>query len=130
MAPMDYSDIELNSKPHKTMQPEAVEIQPRKVSRLSIAALILGILSVPTALMPLFGIPISAVCIVVGIVALWRANAAGTQRSFAVTGLVLSIIAMIGSLVFTQIALSAIEGCEDLQGNDFTECVQNNSGQG
>lgn len=126
MAPTDYSDIDLGGKAGKQRKQKQVAVEPRKVSGLSIAALILGILSVPSALMPLFGIPISAVCILVGIVAVWRATSAGTQRSFAITGLVLSIIAMIGSLVFTQIALSAIEGCEDLRGNDFTECVQNN----
>lgn len=119
----DYSD--LDSAPRKVTTQDVV-VGQRPVSKLSLAALLIGILTIPAAILPIFGIPVAMVGIVVGIVAVIRAYRNHTQRSYAIAGLVLAILAMGLAIFFTTVSFQALEGCEDLRGEEFTQCVRNN----
>ncbi|MDK8890468.1 DUF308 domain-containing protein [Corynebacterium macclintockiae] len=122
MAREDYTDLD---KSH-AQKIERQKIQPRAVGGLSLAALLVGILAIPAAIFPLVGVVVAAVAIVVGIIAVIRANRQGTQRSYAIIGLVLAVISMAMAIFFTQAAMKSIEGCETLRGTEFSECVKNN----
>lgn len=122
MAERDYTDLDKAQAREDTRR----VIAPRRVSGFSLAALIVGILCFPAAVMPVIGIVVAMIGIGVGLAALIVANRKGTQRSYAAGGLVLAIIAMGVSIFFTQAALSALEGCEGLTGVEFTQCVENN----
>lgn len=117
----DYSD--LDSAPRK-VETQDVKVSQRPVAKLSLVALVVGILTVPAAIMPFIGIFVAMVGLVVGIVAVIRASRRGTQRAYAIAGLVLSILAMAIALAFTTIALQAADGCETLRGTEFQECVK------
>jgi len=118
----DYIDLDKSNAQEADLQ----KIAPRKVSGLSLAALIVGILSIPAAMFPLIGIVVAAVAILVGITSLLIANRRGTQRSYAIIGLVLGVLAMAIAIFFTQVAMKSMEGCEDLRGTEFSDCVKNN----
>ena len=122
MPERDYTDLD---KARAREEARRV-ITPRKVSGFSLAALIVGILCIPAAVMPIIGIIVSLVGIAVGLAALAVATKKGTQRSYAAGGLVLAILAMGISIFFTQAGLSAVAGCEDLRGEEFTQCVEDN----
>lgn len=117
----DYSD--LDSAP-RTVNTQSTPVQPRPVSRMSLVSLVVGILTVPAALVPFFGIVVALVGIAVGIVAVIRTNRKNTQRSYAIAGLVLSIVAMAIAITFTAIGVKAVEGCETLRGVEFQECIK------
>ncbi|AHI03233.1 hypothetical protein [Corynebacterium falsenii] len=101
-------------------------ITPQKVSGLSLAALIVGILCIPASIMAVIGIVVAMVGIVVGVTAVVVASRRGTQRSYAIGGLVLSIVAMAIAIFFTQAGLSAVQGCDGLRGEEFQQCVRDN----
>lgn len=122
MAREDYIDLDKSNAQEDELQ----KIAPRKVSGLSLAALIVGILSIPAAMFPLIGIVVAAVAILVGIATVVIANRRGTQRSYAIIGLVLGVLAMAIAILFTQVAMKSMEGCEDLRGTEFSDCVKNN----
>ena len=122
MAREDYIDLDKSNAQEVELQ----KIAPRKVSGLSLAALIVGILSIPAAMFPLIGIVVAAVAILVGIASVVIANRRGTQRSYAIIGLVLGVLAMAIAIFFTQVAMKSMEGCEDLRGTEFSDCVKNN----
>ena len=122
MAREDYIDLDKSNAQEVELQ----KIAPRKVSGLSLAALIVGILSIPAAMFPLIGIVVAAVAILVGIASVVIANRRGTQRSYATIGLVLGVLAMAIAIFFTQVAMKSMEGCEDLRGTEFADCVKNN----
>ncbi|MGJ4049684.1 DUF3099 domain-containing protein [Corynebacterium macclintockiae] len=122
MAREDYTDLD---KSH-AQKIERRKIQPRAVGGLSLAALLVGILAIPAAIFPLVGVVVAAVAIVVGIIAVIRANRKGTQRSYAIIGLVLAVISMAMAVFFTQAAMKSIKGCEDLRGTEFSDCVKSN----
>ncbi|WP_288800937.1 DUF308 domain-containing protein [uncultured Corynebacterium sp.] len=119
----DYSD--LDSAPRKVTTQDVV-VGPRPISKLSLAALLIDILTIPAAILPIFGIPVAMVGIVVGIVAVIRAYRNQTQRSYAIAGLLLAILAMGLAIFFTTVSFQALEGCEDLRGEEFTQCVRDN----
>lgn len=101
-------------------------IAQRKVSGLSIAALIIGILCIPAIMAPAWGIIVSGIGIIVGIIALVRASRQGGQRAYAICGLVLAIIGMVVSVLFTASLVKAAQDCLELRDDAFVSCVQGN----
>ena len=93
-------------------------------SRLSLAAMIIGILALPAGLMPLIGIAIAMVALLVAIVALVRANRQGTARNYPTVGLVLAILAMALALITTKSAFDFPDECQGLQGEQLTTCIK------
>lgn len=118
----DYTDLDKSNAEETELQ----KVAPRKVSGLSMAALIVGILAIPAAMFPLIGLVVAAISIIVGIFSVLNANRKGTQRSYAIIGLVLGVVAMAVAVFFTQAAMQSVKGCEDLRGTEFQDCVQNN----
>ena len=100
----------------------------RVASRLSLAALILGVLAVPAGLMPLLGIGIALVALLVSIIAVIKANRKNEAVGQPVTGLVLAIIAMALALITTKSALDFPEECKNLQGDELSACVKEHRG--
>lgn len=96
----------------------------KPTSRLSLVCLLFGILSIPAALLPFYGIIAAMISIIVGIIALIRAHRSGTPRGYALGGLALSILAMGVAIFFTSAAVKATEGCETLRGDELRACVE------
>lgn len=122
----DYSDLDSAPRTVSTVQ---TTVSPRPVTGLSLAALLIGILVIPAALMPFFGIVAAIIGIIVGIVALLRANRNGSPRAYAIGGLVLSIIGMAVAITFTSAGMKAVEGCETLRGDELNACIQEKNAQ-
>lgn len=122
MAKKDYSDLD---KARPVAAP-AQAITPRRVTGLSVAALIVGILCIPASIIPFIGIVAAAIGIIVGMVAVIFMMRNDTQRSFAITGLVLGIVAMAIAIFITHAAQGATKGCENLRGAEFQDCVKHN----
>lgn len=120
----DYSDLD---RAPRRVATDRTAVAPRPVTGLSIAALIVGILVIPAALMPFFGIVAAIIGILLGIFALLRANKNGSPRAYAIGGLVLSILGMAAAIIFTSAGMKAIEGCETLRGEEFTNCIKDNA---
>ena len=124
MAKKDYSD--LDSAPRSAQTQDEV-VGQRPVSKLALVALIVGILTIPAAMMPVFGIIVAMIGVAIGIVALLRASRNGTQRAFAIVGLVLSILALGFAIFLTSVGLKAIEECGDVPKDQYAQCPQDNN---
>lgn len=105
-------------------QPAAHARPPQVASRMSLAALILGVLALPAGLLPLIGIFVAMIALVVAIVALIRANRHGTARTYPIAGLVLAILAMGLALITTKVATEFPEQCQGLSDEELTQCVK------
>lgn len=119
----DYTD--LDSAP-RTVETQDVRVEPRPVSKLSFAALIIGILTIPAIMLPGINLVVAMIGIVVGIFAVLRAYRGNTQRAYAIAGLVLAILAMGASIFFISVGLNAARECEGLRGEQFTQCLRDN----
>lgn len=105
-------------------QPAAHARPAQVASRMSLAALILGVLALPAGLLPLIGIFVAMIALVVAIVALIRANRHGTARTYPIAGLVLAILAMGLALITTKVATEFPEQCQGLSDEELTQCVK------
>ncbi|WP_238596969.1 DUF308 domain-containing protein [Corynebacterium heidelbergense] len=120
MGSNNYSDLSGSSAPRRA---EPVAVQPRRVTGLSLAALILGILALPCGLLPVLGIIAAIIAIAVGIVALIVASRKQAPRAYAATGLVLGILAMIVGNVSTTMVSRAVDQCQGKEGDALTQCI-------
>ena len=102
-------------------QPAVQPHAPQVASRMSLAALILGVLALPAGLLPLIGIFVAMIALVVAIVALIRANRHGTARAYPIVGLVLAILAMGLALITTKVATEFPEQCKGLSDGELTQ---------
>jgi len=68
---------------------------------MSIASLVLGIIAILTCLIPIIGAVIALIALIIAIVAMCKKNVDSTGKGLRITGLILSILAMLGSLVIT-----------------------------
>jgi hypothetical protein len=95
---------------------------------LGIAALVLGILSIPGALIPGLDLLIALVGIVLGIIGWTRAGRRGQTKGLAVAGTILSVIGLICSILFTTATLHAARTCKDIPTGTtaYTQCVKHN----
>ncbi|WP_426706381.1 DUF308 domain-containing protein [Corynebacterium auriscanis] len=109
MAARDYSDLsENNAKEIKHRK-----VQQQKVTGLSIAALVVGILSIPAAMMPVIGIVAAVVALAVALIALFVAIRGNQQKVYAAIGVLLAIIAVCTSIVITNFSSEAARKCEE-----------------
>ena len=87
---------------------------PRRNSRLAIASLILGIISLPLIIVGFFGSFVALVGLILGVV--------------GIAGIVLSLLGLIGGGLVTTAALHAANTCKPLKGDNsaYTNCVKHN----
>ncbi len=99
---------------------------------LALAALILGILSIPAIFTVFGGIILGIIAIILGIVGIRKANSIvgpGARKGMAVTGLVLGLIAAIVSAVMLAFGIffakDMVEECSQFQNDQerFEQCV-------
>lgn len=99
---------------------------------LALAALILGILSIPAILTVFGGIILGIIAIILGSVGIRKASAIvgpGARKGMAVTGLVLGLIAAIVSAVMLAFSIffakDLVEECNQFQNDQerFEQCV-------
>lgn len=121
MSESAYADLNAS---HPVPPRKPVEIQPKRVGVVSIASLVLGIIALPGGFLPLFGLVLAAIAILVGIVAVVRASRTGAPRAFAITGLVLSILAMALAVMTTLSVNAAIDKCKDVPQDQLETCIK------
>jgi len=96
---------------------------PRQGNGLAVAALVLGIAGVVTALFLLGGL-LGIVGLILGIVAIQRARQnQGAGQAMAVVGTVLSGLAIVGTALVTIVGVSLVNSHRS-QFSNFMDCVQ------
>ena len=102
--------------------------QPR--NGLSIAALVLGIISVPAALTVWIGAICAVLAIVFGIIGLNQAKKGrANRRAFALVGLITGVIGLVLSVVVFAYAVKRTQACQDRIGHapsraELEQCIR------
>ena len=101
---------------------------PPRNSKLAIASLVLGILSVPLIVIGPIGVLVSLVGLVLGIVALVGARRRNQRRLFPVLGIVLSVIGLIGGSLITAAEVHAANSCKAYKSGttQYNDCIKQN----
>lgn len=87
-----------------------IEPQAKDSRGKALSALILGIISIPTALLPILGLPIGVIGLVLGII-----SRKSSSKGKAVVGIVLSIIGLVLTIINAGIGVyMAINGLHPL----------------
>lgn len=100
--------------------------QKAPTNGLAIAAMVLGIISIPGALFSFFDLPIAIVGLVLGIVALKKSKLLrGVGHGAAVTGVVTAIIGLILATVMSVYVVNRISNCSDYEigSSSWSDCV-------
>jgi hypothetical protein len=95
---------------------------------LGIAALILGILSIPGALIPGVDLVVALVGLILGVIGWIRAGRRGQTKGLAVAGTILAAVGLIGSLLFTTATLHAAKACKGTPTGTtaYSQCIKHN----
>src|SRR5699024_4421445 len=120
--------VEMAKKNPAGGQPAVQPHAPQVASRMSLAALILGVLALPAGLLPLIGIFVAMIALVVSIIALIRANRHATARTYPIVGLVLAILALGLALITTTAATEFPAHCPGVSDGERTHCVMEHQG--
>jgi hypothetical protein len=101
---------------------------PRRNSKLAIASLILGIISLPLIVVGFFGSFVALVGLILGVVGIAGATRKNLKRGIGIAGIVLSLLGLIGGGLVTTAALHAANTCKPLKGDNtaYTNCVKHN----
>lgn len=113
----------MSEQPSKRTVPP---VAPARQSRLGLAALLLGVLALPAALMPVLGIVISVVVLFVALVALVRAVRM-PEFSWVYPGIavVIAVLALGTATLITNAANEKIQSCGATTVNEANDCLQN-----
>lgn len=93
---------------------------------LAIAAMVLGIISIPGALFSFFDLPIAIVGLVLAIVALKKSKVLrGIGRGAAVTGLVTSLVGLMLATAMSVYVVNRISKCSDYEigSTSWSDCI-------
>ena len=101
---------------------------PPRNSRLAIASLILGILSLPMIIIGFVGSIVGLIGLVLGIVGIAGAAKKNLKRAIGVVGIVLCVLGIIGGGLVTVAAVHAANTCRPLKADNtaYTNCVKHN----
>ena len=102
---------------------------PPHNSKLAIASLILGIISLPLLIAGFIGSFVALVGLVLGVIGIAGARRKNLKRGLGTAGIVLSLIGLIGGGLVTTAELHAANACKSISKNDTTAyktCVRNN----
>jgi hypothetical protein len=102
---------------------------PPRNSKLAIASLILGIISLPMVLIPVVGPIVALIGLVLGIVGIVGASRRNLKRGIGIAGIVLSVLGLIGGGLITVAEVHAINACKSIDKNDTTaynDCIKKN----
>lgn len=107
--------------------------QDNRKNGVALAALIFGILSllmVVTFIFGVFAVIPGIIGLILGLVGLGKAkkiNGPGRRKGMAITGIILSVLAIVGSafmiFAFGSLGSQAIQDCDGLSGDAFSQCV-------
>lgn len=90
---------------------------PPSRNSMAIAALVLGILSVPLGVFGLLGLVLGVLAIIFGAIGLARANRGAPRKRMATFGLALGVIGVIIAAVFIYLGVRQLHRCEDKIGH-------------
>jgi NADH:ubiquinone oxidoreductase subunit 6 (subunit J) len=113
-----------------TMPPYAGGAPTPPKNGLSIAALVLGIISIPAALTVWIGAICGVLAIVFGIIGLSQARKGrANKRALAVTGLITGVIGLVLSVVVFAYAVKRTQACQDRIGHapsqtELEQCIR------
>ena len=102
---------------------------PPRNSRLAIASLILGIISLPMIIVGFIGSFVALVGLILGVIGIAGATRKNLKRGIGIAGIVLSLLGLIGGGLVTTAALHAANSCKSISKNDTTDynnCVKHN----
>ncbi len=119
----DYTDLDSSARAPRG-ESGTVKVQPRKISGLSLAAVLVGILAIPAALLPLIGIFVAVIALILGLIAVIRAAKQEKPKTFAGIGLVLGIVSMALAIIITTAAMDAANDCGHLRGVENEQCLK------
>lgn len=98
----------------------------QRQSRLGLAALVLGVLALPAALMPVLGIIIAVVVLVVGLIALVRAvRVPEISWTYPGIAVVVAVLALAAASLVTGAADDRIRDCGATTVDQANDCLQN-----
>lgn len=100
---------------------------PPRTSRLAIASLILGILSLPLVFVGI-GPLVALIGLILGIVGILGARRKNLKRAIGIAGIVLSLIGLIGGGLVLAAGLHAVNQCKSVKNNTsvYNDCIKHN----
>jgi hypothetical protein len=102
---------------------------PRRNSKLAIASLILGIVSLPMIIVGFFGSIVGLVGLILGIIGIAGASRKNLKRGLGIAGIILCVLGITGGGLVTVAAVHAANACKSIDKNDTTaynNCIKNN----
>ena len=102
---------------------------PPRNSKLAVASLILGIVSLPLIFIPLIGPIVALVGLVLGIIGIAGASRKNLKRTLGIVGIVLSVLGLIGGSLLTVAEVHAANACKSIDKNDktaYNDCIRKN----
>ena len=103
---------------------------PPRNSKLAIASLILGIVSLPLVLIAVIGPIVAFVGLLLGVIGIAGASRKNLKRGIGIAGIVLSLIGLIGGGLVTTVELHAVNACKSIDSKTdptaYTDCVRHN----
>jgi len=103
---------------------------PPRNSKLAIASLILGIVSIPLIIVGVLGSLVGLVGLVLGIIGIVGASRKNLKRGLGIAGIVLSVLGIIGGGLVTVAAVHAANACKSYNSktdtSDYNACIKRN----
>jgi len=101
---------------------------PPRNSRLAIASLILGILSLPMIIVGFFGSLVALVGLILGIIGIAGAARKNLKRGIGIAGIVLCVLGLVGGGLVTVAAVHAANTCKSYKNDNtaYTNCIKHN----
>jgi hypothetical protein len=102
---------------------------PPRNSKLAIASLVLGIVSLPMIIFGFFGSIVGLVGLILGIIGILGASRKNLKRGLGIAGIVLSVLGIIGGGLVTVAAVHAANSCKSINKNDtsaYNDCIKRN----
>lgn len=102
---------------------------PPRTSKLAIASLVLGVVSLPMIAVAVFGPLVALVGLILGIIGIAGAARKNLKRGIGVAGIVLCVLGLIGGGLVTVVAVHAANACASISRSDTTaynDCIKHN----
>ncbi len=103
---------------------------PPRTTKLAVTSLVLGILSLPAALLlPVYGPLLALIGLVLGIFGIARAERRNLKRTIGRVGIGLSALGLVGGTLWTAAEWHAVDACKSVSVNQvkaYDDCVTNN----